>query len=408
MADLRGIDEQVEAAWRGFRARLADRLEQLGDDDWLRIEVDAASEGSEPAFVQFAAFGDSVRAEAGGPETLVLDLVWHAPDDAEPYLHVDRPRREVDRLAAESVTVLRDLMGVVHPLFIDADGLEVDPEARVPDAAPTPGAVVHPEEEALVVPSSRDHLRDAVDTALRVLLDTDEIAYDDDEDAPVRSGSSLAFVRVRHDRPAVEVFAEIVLGADDAERLAMELELLNQSHPYAKFFMRNDAVVMSHVQCATPFSPDAFRAVVRAFLDEFDEVARILATRVGGRRFLDPAPEPSPEPTLADQHPCLFAMLELMRDHTMTSARLATVFEHDQYAVVAALQAVRDESVDLDDEDPDLVVALLRKALRAVVDGEVARHRRRKPLPPKPLSRQESLLSDGDVGIETLDLGRAG
>ena len=100
-------------------------------------------------------------------------------------------------------------------------------------------------------------------------------------------------------------------------------------------------------------------------------------------------------------------MLELMRDHTMTSSRLAVLFDRDQHAVIEAIQAVRSEAVDLGDEDPDLVLVLLRKALRAIVDGEAARHRRRTPLPPKPRTRQDPLLSDGEVGIDSLDLGRS-
>lgn len=420
MGDSRGMDEQVEAAWRGFRGRLADRLEQLTDDDWLRVDVDSSTTDVAP-FVQFAAFGETIRAEAGGgalesfwglPDHLRprVDLVWTPPEVNEPYLYVDRPRAEVDRLAFESVEVLRDLLGVVHPSFLRADGLEVDPDIGVPvegDASAASPPQVD-DEDLLTYPTSREHLRDAVDMALRVLLEIDEITYDEDEDAPIRSGLSLAFVRVRRDRPAVELFAEIVLGASDSERLAVELDLLNASHPYAKFFQRNDAVVMSHVQCATPFTPDAFRAVLRAFLDEVDDVARALAIRVGGRRFFDPEPEPVPESTLVDLHPGLFGMLELMRDHTMTSPRLAALFDHEQQAVLSAIQAVRDGEADLGDEDPELVVTLLRKALRAVVDGDGARHRRRKQISPKPRSEQRPLISEAEVGIDTLDLGRAG
>ena len=77
--------------------------------------------------------------------------------------------------------------------------------------------------------------------------------------------------------------------------------------------------------------------------------------------------------------------------------------------VLEAIQAVREEMVDLGDQDAELVMALLRKGLRAIVDDESARHRGRKQIPPKPRrSRQESLIDDSDIGIESLDLGRAG
>ena len=418
MGEARGMDEAVEADWRGFRGRLADRLERLDDDDWLRIEAEA-SEGTTP-FVQFAAFGDTIRAEAAGgaldahwtlPHHLQprLDIRWDPPTAVEPYLYVERPRREVDRLAAESVGVLRNLLGVVHPSFLHAGGLEVDPELRVPAAREEiedfDVSDVH--DETPTYPMSRDHLRDLVDGALRGLLRVDEVQWDQDDDAPIRCGESLAFVRVRSDRPAVEVFAEIVLGAADSDRLSMELELLNQSHPYAKFFVRGEAVVMSHVLHTLPFVPHQFRLMTEGFLDEVDEVARALATRLDARRFFDLEPEPLPVPTLADLYPGLAMMLELMRDQHLTSSRMAALFDHDQHSVLEAIGVVRDQQVDLGDEDPDLVLALLRKGLRVIVDAEAARHRRRTSLPSKRRSRQEPLLSDSDVGIDSLDLGRS-
>jgi hypothetical protein len=149
--------------------------------------------------------------------------------------------------------------------------------------------------------------------------------------------------------------------------------------------------------------------MAEAFLGEVDDVARRLALRVDGRRFFDPEPEEAPEPPLADLYPGLAVMLELMPTHHVTSARVAAMFGHDQYAVLQAIQAVRDELVDLGDADPDLVLTLLRKGLRAIVDAEVNRQRTVKRLPPKPQrSRQETLLADGEIGVDSLDLGMAG
>lgn len=412
-----GIDEQVEAAWQGFRGRLADRLEQLNDEDWLRIEAEVLGEDGGTPFVQFAAFGDDIRAEAGGMVLLApplrprLDVRWTEPSAGAPYLHTDAPRREVDRLAFESVYLLRELIGVAHPSFLDADGLEIDPDLAVPESTSDQDddGFRAPDVEPMTFAHSREHLCETLDAALQGLLKINDVTYDDDGDAPIRCGQSLAFVRVRGDRPAVEIFAEIVLGAEDVDRVAMELELLNQSHAYAKFFVRGEAIVMSYLLPAVPFVPAQFEAVAQSFLDEVDDVARALALRVEGRRFFDPEPEEAPEPTLADVYPGLAMMLELIRDHHLTSARVAALFEHNQYLVLDTIQAVRAETVDLGDEDPDLVITLLRKGLRSIVDIEASRHRNRVPIPPKPRrSRQDSLLADGDVGIETLDLGRTG
>ena len=416
MGDSQGIDEQVEAAWNGFRARLADRLEQLGQDDWLRIEAETIGEDGATPFVQFAAFGDDIRAEAGGMVLLPpplrprLDVRWTEPLGGEPYLHTDLPRRDVERLAFEAVHLLRELIGVTHPSFLDADGLEIDPDHIVAaETTSEPSSdFVEPDVEPMTFAMSRDHLREAVDLTLQGMLKTNEVQYDEDEDAPIRCGESLVFVRVCSDRPSVEVFAEIVLGAADEDRVAMEVGLLNESHPYAKFFVRGEVIVMQWVHPAVPFVPVQFRTMTEAFLNEVDNVARRLAKRVDGRRFFEPEPEDAPEPTLADLYPGIAMMLELMPTHHLTSARMAALFEHNQYLVLEAIQVVRDGIVDIGDEDPELVIMLLRKGLRVIVDAEANRHRTAKKLPPNPRrSRQETLLADGEVGIETLDLDRS-
>ena len=416
MGESRGIDEQVEADWRGFRRRLADRLERLDDDDWLRIEAEAG-EGSTP-FVQFAAFGDTIRAEAAGgaldargvlpPQGQPrLDLCWNPPTASEPYLYVECPRREVDRLAVESVGVLRDLLGVVHPSFLDADGLEVDPAIRVLRTRTRPTTST-----SATCPTRRRRTPCRVTTSAtsstrhcgrcsRSTRSSGTRTTTRPSGAASRWRSCGSAMIVRRSRSSPRS-----CSAPPTGRLSTELELLNQSHPYARFFARGEAVVMSHVLHTLPFVPQQFRLMVEAFLDEVDDVARTLATRLEGRRFFDPEPEPVPEPTLADLHPGL------------SDAR-AHARPHDDVRTAGSPVRPRPARRGRGDpggsrrlgrrrrRDPALVLALLRKALRAVVDGEASRHRRRGTLPQKPRSRQDPLISDAEVGIDTLDLGRS-
>ena len=325
MGDSRGLDERVEADWRGFRGRLADRLEELDDDGWLRMEGEAG-EGPTP-FLQFAAFGDTIRAEAAGgaldahwatPPHLQprLELVWNAPTAIEPYLYTVCPRREVDRLAAESVDVLRHLLNVVHPSSSTSDGLEVDPAVRRP-ARPV-----------------REPRRPRRPRRARRAADVPDVARPPPRPrrrsvagaAPGRRGPvGPGRRRPGPVRPVVGVRAGSQrsprgrgLRRDRAGRGRLRppvdgsLSFLNESHPYAKFFVRGEAVVMSYVLSTLPFVPHQFRLMTEAFLNEVDDVARALATRLDARRFFDPEPEPIPEPTLADLYPSLAMMLELM------------------------------------------------------------------------------------------------
>ena len=156
------LAEEVERAWTAFRARLADRLAELEDDDSLLIEVETGVdedelEGAAP-YLQFMGWGgDLVRAEVASNVFLdercrlgdeeqeqLVGLGWLAPtydpddetDSGSPNFYVDVERREADRLAVMVVGALRDAFGCAHPAFLDADGLEIDPDAA-PLTVPT-------------------------------------------------------------------------------------------------------------------------------------------------------------------------------------------------------------------------------------------------------------------------------
>ena len=173
--DLSG---EIERAWTAFRARLADRLAELEDDDLLHLEVQVGVdedelEGAAP-YLQFVGWGgDLVRAEAVGNAFLderfllgdaaqerLTGWGWlaptHGPDDeadaGSPHFHVDVERRDADRLAVMVVGALRDAYGCAHPAFLEADGLEVDPQQAPVSAPASAPAAEEPEEPLAVFP----------------------------------------------------------------------------------------------------------------------------------------------------------------------------------------------------------------------------------------------------------------
>ena len=179
MRRLRGekdLAAEVEAAWKGFRSRLADHLASMEDGDVLCVELvtggdneedDEEWEGATP-YLQFHAFGDGkVHVEAvsnvlladtyrlaAEAEDHLIELGWDHPREDEGLpegawenFSFDAERREADRVAVVAVTALRQVYDVVHPSFLDAEGLEVDPDAPAPpadepsDARPEPPVV---------------------------------------------------------------------------------------------------------------------------------------------------------------------------------------------------------------------------------------------------------------------------
>ena len=421
--DLAG---EVERAWTAFRARLADRLAELEDDDSLHIEVETGVDedqldGAAP-YLQFMGWGgDLVRAEVASNAFLddrcrlgraeqeqLVELGWLPPtydphdatDPGSPNFFVDVERRKADRLAVMVVGALRDAFGCAHPAFLDAEGLEIDPDA-VPLVA---SAVEEADEPVAVFPDSQDELRELVDRALAVMFE-EPLKRDGDGDVPIVAGRSVLYIRVLADRPAVELFAELVISVEDLDRAALEVAILNRRHPVAKFCLREDRVVLSYLIHTWPFAPAQLRVAVTHLCEGLDDLASDVAARVHGRRFLDHPPEPapshaaSPEP---DRHPSLVGLLELLYDGPAKPRVVAALYDNDRHAIIKQLVRLR-TGVDLPGEhDLDLVLSQLRCALRFVADvGSATSGRRARPGRP-PRSRQLSLLPDGE---DTLDSG---
>lgn len=146
---------EIDAAWLRFRTRLADALAGFGDGDVLVIEVETGIpaeelEGAAP-YVQFLCWDDgaALRAEVASnhylddrraltPESVaaLVGLGW-APATAEDRnFHAFGELRDADRLADLAVRTLREVHGVPHPAFLEAEGLELAPEPASPPADP--------------------------------------------------------------------------------------------------------------------------------------------------------------------------------------------------------------------------------------------------------------------------------
>ena len=410
--DLAG---EIERAWTGFRSRRADRIAGLEDDEFLIVETEVGDEdtllGAVP-YLQFMGWGEElVRAEVSSNAFLderfrltdedqerLRDLGFEAPDEGaeggSPNFHTDLERREADRLAVASVLVLREVLGCPHPTFLSAEGLEVDPDVPLPTAAAA--APPADDEPVTLYAESPEELGEQVDRVLLRILG-EPLRHDQDGDVPIVVGSSMVYVRVVADRPAVDVFAEIVIGVYDLDRAVQEVDILNRAHPLAKFYLRDDRVVMSHRIVAWPFVPEQLRVVVDEICGSVDDLARDLVRRVGGHRFLDTVPEAAdPDTAPPDEaYSPLVGLLEVLYDGPVRPRTVAALFDNDRRAIIAQLVRLRTGVDRPGHHDLELVLGHLRAALRFVADGEALRPSRR-PVPPRRTrsTHQLSLLPD--------------
>ena len=137
-------DDAVEGAWREFRQRLADHVAGMGEDDSLVVEVPPQQETGAAPYCQVAGGEAMVRVEAVSnvylaagseldeeQERALEGIGFRRPEaedwpEGETNFWLDLELREADRAAVMVVRALREVYGVLHPVYLDADGLDLD------------------------------------------------------------------------------------------------------------------------------------------------------------------------------------------------------------------------------------------------------------------------------------------
>ena len=134
-------DDEMERAWSEFRARLADHVAEQEQDEALVVllpddDVDGAV-GAAPYCQVMPYGGDRLRVEAVSnaylderhrldeeQEQRLCTAGFARPDEDSLNFWLDVEQREADRVAHVVVEALRWVYGVVHPVYLDAEGLE--------------------------------------------------------------------------------------------------------------------------------------------------------------------------------------------------------------------------------------------------------------------------------------------
>lgn len=346
----------------------------MADDDILIVELGGADPGDGAApYVQFKAQEvDRVRCEVSsntyldptyqldeGTELVLTGLGWSAPmysqgeepDSGSDNFHLVLERSYADRLAAMTVRAFRDVWSVPHPAFLTADALGDTPQPDLGVAAQTEVEQIPIEE--VVYPEDADDLQRLVDETLTPLFGHPP-EKDDDGDIPVRSGSALMFVRVRHETPVVEVFAPLVRDISDRTRAAEVVADLNRGSLFIRYVLFDDTVMAVISLPAMPFVPAHVRDMLSVLSDTAGNIDDEVATRLGGRlMFEEPAALERDiyvvdEETPKDLPPELLTLLHLDADGTgaVDDATAATVCGHDRDRILLFLKLSSEQEIE--------------------------------------------------------------
>jgi hypothetical protein len=312
MADIDDfdLDRSTTQAWAEFQSRLSEVISMIDDTADLTIGTESEGDGP-PPFVRLSSpRRDVIRCEAASNAVLGDDfqlsfeqltrmerLGWQSPtaggevssaaDVTQPTANfwIELPQVESDRLSELTVSALRDVYGVQHPIFLAPDQL-----AEVLQPAPPPIErgpsirVVEVERADLLttMPRDKQHLNDLVDAELAEMYGHRPIR-DAEGDVTIRVGSTMLFLRTSQDGQEVVIFAAVVHDVAGRSRAAEVLNDLNVEARWVKFQLIRDRVFVTISVLSRPFVPAHLHQAVRILSEVADGIDDALAAKLDGR-----------------------------------------------------------------------------------------------------------------------------
>jgi T3SS (YopN, CesT) and YbjN peptide-binding chaperone 1/T3SS (YopN, CesT) and YbjN peptide-binding chaperone 3 len=312
MADIDDfdLDRSTAQAWAEFQSRLSEVISMIDDSADLTIGTESESDGP-PPFVRLSSpRRDVIRCEAASNEVLGDDfqlsselltemerLGWQPPttggersseaEVTQPTANfwIELPQVESDRISDLTVSALRDVYGVQHPIFLAPDQLA---EVLQPTPAPIEGGasirVLEVERADLIstMPRDQQHLNDLVDAELAEMYGHQPIR-DAEGDVAIRVGSTMLFLRTSQDGQEVVIFAAVVHDVAGRSRAAEVLNDLNVEARWVKFQLIRDRVFVTISVLSRPFVPAHLHQAVRILSEVADGIDNELAAKLDGR-----------------------------------------------------------------------------------------------------------------------------
>ena len=312
MADIDDfdLDRSTTQAWAEFQSRLSEVISMIDDSADLTIGTGSESHGP-PPFVRLSSpRRDVIRCEAASNAVLGDDfqlsselltamerLGWKPPtaggeissavEVTPPTANfwIELPQVESDRISELTVSALRDVYGVQHPIFLAPDQL-----AEVLQPTPPPierGAsirVLEAERADLMTTMPRDqqHLNELVDAELAEMYGHQPIR-DAEGDVAIRVGSTMLFLRTSQDGQEVVIFAAVVHDIAGRSRAAEVLNDLNVEARWVKFQLIRDRVFVTISVLSRPFVPAHLHQAVLILSRVADGIDDELAAKLDGR-----------------------------------------------------------------------------------------------------------------------------
>lgn len=373
-------DDAVEGAWREFRQRLADRLVDLDDDESVVVGLlrERETEGVAPGF-RAVAGGGSLRievasdalvdealgldeAQAGALEALGFErtqlettqleatqttrsgsLAGETPEDPGPTTFVtDVEQRKADLAAVVMVRALREVFAVVHPVWLDAGGLE---PRRLERPLPPRGRADEP-----MAPRNPEEVRVAVDRAVDGLCEPPP-EWDEDGDLPLVTERSTVWVTVSQAMPRILLHATLLEDVADEPRALLEVNLLNQREFGLTFSLRDGRIAVTRELGVGVVVPEQLRMEIERLVGEIDGWVSDLSARLavrgadgtGGRGGGDG--EEAADSRFATAYDVMRELERAERD-SVDAPTLARIFHHDTGLLLHAIRATEAERAE--------------------------------------------------------------
>ena len=206
---------------------------------------------------------------------------------AEPTANfwIELPQVESDRISELTVSALRDVYGVQHPIFLAPDQL-----AEVLQPTPPPiegGASIRVLEwsgptSCRPCPVTSSISTSLVDAELAEMYGHQPIR-DAEGDVAIRVGSTMLFLRTSQDGQEVVIFAAVVHDVAGRSRAAEVLNDLNVEARWVKFQLIRDRVFVTISVLSRPFVPAHLHQAVRILSEVADGIDDELAAKLNGR-----------------------------------------------------------------------------------------------------------------------------
>jgi hypothetical protein len=259
--------------------------------------------------------------------------------EGETNFWADVQQREADRAAVMVVSALREVYGVLHPVYLDACGLEPEGAVRPLPAAPEPA---EPDLEGALTLSSVEHVRWVIDLAVADLYDQAP-EWDDDGDLPLPTDDRLVWVSVNQHAPRVLLSCLLLDEVTDRQAALVEINRLNRAEWGLTFSITEDRISVTRELGLGVAVPLAVQGEIQRLLSQVDGWSRDLGER------LRTASEPARERTGGRFAAAYGVMAELEREQrgSVGPAAMVRIYGSDTGLLLKAIRITEQRRRDV-------------------------------------------------------------